>query len=243
MIALRGQLTRLPSSRRQQLRRIRRRPRWGNLRRGTPLSATFGFDRGMPIDRFYLERFLAEEASAIQGVVGEVAESRYAVTFGGHRVDHVEVIDIDASNPHATIVADLSDAGGLPAGAFDCLLVVQTLQYTPSPEVALANCLRSLRPGGVLLLAVPALAAHDDNERPEDDHWRFWPGGVVSLLSLLAPEANSRVVAYGNLTAAIAFLHGLAAEELRDDELTRQDQRFPVVVCARVTLPVGPDGA
>ena len=242
MIALRGQLARLPHHRRQQLRRIRRRPRWGNLRRRTPLSATFGFDRGKPIDRFYLERFLAEEASAIRGVVGEVAGSLYATSFGGDRVVRVEVIDIDPHNPHATIVADLSDADEVPAGAFDCLLVVQTLQYTPSPEVALANCLRSLRPGGTLLLAVPALAAHDDKERPEDDHWRFWPGGVVSLVSQVAPQADSRVVAYGNLTTAIAFLHGLAAEELRDDELARQDQRFPVVVCVRITLPGGASG-
>lgn len=242
MIALRGLLARLPTQLRQRLRRIRWRARWGNLRRATPISASFGFDRGTPIDRFYLERFLADEASAIRGVVGEVAGSLYATSFGGERVTRVEVIDIDPNNPHATLVADLSDADELPAGVFDCLLVVQTLQYTPSPEVALANCLRSLRPGGTLLLALPALAAHDDNERPEDDHWRFWPGGVVSLVSQVAPQADSRVVAYGNLTAAIAFLHGLAAEELRDDELARQDLRFPVVVCVRITLPEGAAG-
>lgn len=239
MFDLRG---RLPRHRRQQLRRVRRRPRWGNLLRTAPISATFGFDRGTPIDRFYLDRFLAEEASAIRGVVGEIAGSTYATSFGGDRVDHIEVIDIDPRNPKATLIADVGDADQLPVASFHCLIVVQTLQYTPSPELALANCVRALCPGGTILLAVPALAAHDDNELPEDDHWRFWPGGVTALVSRVAPQAVSRVVAYGNLTTAIAFLHGLAAEELRADELARQDLRFPVLVCARITLPGGARG-
>lgn len=32
-------------------------PRWGNLRRTTPFSATYGFERGQPIDCHYLHRF------------------------------------------------------------------------------------------------------------------------------------------------------------------------------------------
>src|SRR5262245_50153649 len=33
-------------------------PRWGNLRRVRPFSASYGFDRGTPIDRYYLDTFL-----------------------------------------------------------------------------------------------------------------------------------------------------------------------------------------
>ena len=48
------------------------RPRWGNLRRTTPFSSTFGFDRGTPIDRHYLHRFLDAHRHAITGRVLEV---------------------------------------------------------------------------------------------------------------------------------------------------------------------------
>jgi hypothetical protein len=47
-------------------------PRWGNLRRTAPFSATFGFDRGTPIDRYYLERFLNSHRALITGRVLEV---------------------------------------------------------------------------------------------------------------------------------------------------------------------------
>src|SRR5262249_663619 len=40
-------------------------PRWGNLRRTSPFSATFGFERGTPVDRFYLERFLDAHRDSI----------------------------------------------------------------------------------------------------------------------------------------------------------------------------------
>ena len=63
---------RLPSSVRRWLRAQRHRYRlqwprlgsvdFGGLRRLTPVSRAFGFDRGLPIDRYYIERFLAAHA-------------------------------------------------------------------------------------------------------------------------------------------------------------------------------------
>ncbi len=42
---------------------------FGDLRRLTPVSKEFGFERGLPIDRYYIEKFLAEHTSDIQGRV------------------------------------------------------------------------------------------------------------------------------------------------------------------------------
>lgn len=238
--AVNALVARLPSARRQQLRRVLRRPRWGNLRRSTPFSPTFGYDRGTPIDRYYLDRFLTEEGGSIRGVVGEIAGTTLVDAYGGSRVTRTEVIDLDDDNPRVTLLADLGRPSSLPYSTFDCLVVVQTLQYVAEPDVAIANCMQALRPGGTLLLAVPALAAHDGHERDEDDHWRFWPGGVAALVARVAPGASVRTVAYGNLITALAFLHGLAAEELRPAELAPTDLRFPVVVCARIDRPGGP---
>src|SRR5262245_54268962 len=51
--------------------------RFGDLRRLSPVSRTFGFDRGLPIDRYYIESFLAEHALDIRGRTLEVADNAY----------------------------------------------------------------------------------------------------------------------------------------------------------------------
>lgn len=53
-----------------ELRRVRRgleMPRWGNLRRLRPFSEQFGAERGTPIDRYYLHRFLDQHRHLITG--------------------------------------------------------------------------------------------------------------------------------------------------------------------------------
>jgi hypothetical protein len=44
-------------------------------------------------------------------------------------------------------------------------------------------------------------------------------------------------VPHGSLVTAIAFLEGLAAEELTEEELRHVDSSFAVVCCARIGAP------
>lgn len=229
----------LDPAQRRRLRRLLRRPRWGGLRRLQPISGKFGFDRGTPVDRHYTDAFLAVHADAVRGVVGEIAGDIYARRFGGNAIERIDVIDNDPSNQAATLIADLGQADALPTAAFDCLIVTQTLQYLAEPATALRGCSRALRPGGALLVAVPALAAHDPIEPDAIDFWRFWPTGLQHLLATVFPHAVIKVHGFGNLVTAIAFLHGVSAEELRPRELAAQDPRFPVVVLARVDVGPG----
>ena len=65
-------------------RRLRRKTvRFGDLRRLSPFSRQFGFDRGQPIDRYYVESFLQEHASSIRGRVLEIGDDFYSRQFGG----------------------------------------------------------------------------------------------------------------------------------------------------------------
>ena len=45
--------------------------RFGSFRRLTPISRLWGSDRGLPIDRYYLERFLERHAGDVRGHVLE----------------------------------------------------------------------------------------------------------------------------------------------------------------------------
>ena len=146
------------------------------------------------------------------------------------------MIDVDASNPSATLVVDLAEAEALPAKLFDCFILAQTIQYVADPAAALANAYRSLRPGGSLLLTVPSLARIDP-DLGGDDLWRFTPAGLSRLVAASCPGAQVAVSAYGNLVTAVAFLEGLAAEELTADELAHCDSSFVVLSCARVVAP------
>jgi SAM-dependent methyltransferase len=209
------------------------RPRWGNLRRLEPFSAYYGFDRGTPVDRFYIEGFLAAHAKDVRGLVLEVGNARYAQAFDDAAPEGVEIVDIDAANSEATILADLSAAGSLPAGRFDCFILTQTLQLVSDLEAALQNAWQSLASGGVLLLSVPGITRADPDQ-VEADRWRFTAPGLDTIIARTCVDGNREVVGYGNLTSAVAFLMGLAAEELEQHELTASDPHFPVVVCARV---------
>ena len=101
---------------------------FGQLRRLTPISREFGYDRGLPIDRYYIEQFLSTNASDIRGRVLEMGDDSYTRKFGADRVQQADVLHVVEGNPRATIVADLTCADHVPSDIFDCIILTQTLQ-------------------------------------------------------------------------------------------------------------------
>jgi SAM-dependent methyltransferase len=215
----------------QRIRRLRR-PAWlGTLRRITPLSDGFGFDRGTPVDRYFIERFLDENRSAIHGRVLEIKNSKYTQRFGADLAE-TDVLDVDPANHNATIVADLAAADAVPADTFDCLLLTQTLQYVYDTRAAIAHAYRILRPGGVLLCTVPA----SSRIMPgclDTEYWRFTRASALRLFGDVFGPQNVAVRTHGNVLTGIAFLTGMAAEELKPRELDHVDEHFPLLVAVR----------
>jgi SAM-dependent methyltransferase len=218
---------------RQRLERLRR-PAWlGTIRRTTPLSDHWGRDRGTPVDRYYIERFLADECDAIRGRVLEVMNADYTDRFGA-AVERRDVLDIDPANEVATIVADLASADSLPSDIFDCFILTQTLQYIYDVKAAVGHAHRILRPGGTLLCTVP-VASRIARRHLESEYWRLTPVACSRLFGDVFAEGDVAVRSRGNVLAAVAFLIGMAAEELSARELERDDPFFPLVVTIRAT--------
>ena len=235
-----GPSGRARSNRQRFLRRLRR-PAWlGSLRRTTPLSDYWGYDRGTPIDRYYIERFLAECRDDIRGQVLEVKNSDYTQRFGTG-VTRSDVLDINPTNPHATIVVDLAAADCIPAATFDCVILTQTLQYIYQPQAALAHVYRMLRPGGVLLITVPGIIKMDPNF-VGCDYWRFTTDSCAALAGDVFGAGQIEVRTFGNVLTAIAFLTGLAHEELSPRELDTRDPAYQLVIAVRAVKP-GEKGA
>jgi SAM-dependent methyltransferase len=222
----------------RRLRRLLRPARLGTLRRTTPLSHDFGYDRGTPVDRYYIERFLWANRSRVRGRVLEVMDSTYAERFG-NGVTQKDVLDIDPGNTLATIKADLARADEIPDATFDCFILTQTLQLIYDVHSAVRHAHRILKQSGALLVTVPTLSPIVDDDRLTD-YWRFSPASCTALFGDIFGRESISVRAYGNVLTSIAFLVGMAHEELTAEELETHDNRFAMLVsvCAVKDSPV-----
>jgi SAM-dependent methyltransferase len=223
----------LSEPRRVLLRRVLRPAPRGLLMRSGPVSRGWGFDRGLPIDRYFIERFLDGHRADISGRVLEVKDDGYTRRFGS-TVTHAEVLDIDAANPAATVVADLTDAPQIPDERYDCVLLTQVLHQVYDVHAAVAECRRILQPGGRLLVTMPALS-RCSMEPKDTDFWRVTPACANRLFGDVFGAENVEVVAHGNAVLGASFLMGLAVEEIPARQLRRQDPLFPVLVTIRAT--------
>jgi SAM-dependent methyltransferase len=216
---------------------------FGDLRRVTPISRGFGYDRGQPIDRAYIEAFLARHQADILGQVLEFGDNSYTRRFGGDKVARGDIVDVSPENRSATFIDDIANSTTLPSDAFDCVIATQTLQFVYDLPAAVATLERILKPGGVLLLTCPGISQLDDPAWNSSWHWLFTGRGVRRLLEAAFPAENITVKANGNVLAASAFLHGLAAEELSPEELAYRDPPYEVIITARAVKPHCPGGA
>jgi GT2 family glycosyltransferase/SAM-dependent methyltransferase len=213
------------------------RVRLGALRRTRPVSREWGYDRGRPIDRYYIEGFLAAHAADIRGDVLELLNGRYTMQFGGDRVTRSEVLSL-TSAPEVTLVGDLATGVGIPSGAFDCIILTQTLQFIYDIKAVVRTVYRTLKPGGVLLATVPGISQISRLDMEQSgDYWRFTSASAQRLFSEAFPRRYVSVQGHGNVLAATAFLHGLATEELHEHELRAEDRDYELVVTVRAVKP------
>jgi SAM-dependent methyltransferase len=206
---------------------------FGSLRRLTPISREFGLERGLPVDRFYIEQFLSQRRNDIRGRVLEIGDDEYMRRFGGASVSRRDVLHLHAGGVRATIVADLAAADHLPSETFDCLLLTQTLHLVYDVRAVLRTAHRILRPGGVLLATFPGISHKSNDEWAAYWCWSFTSLSANRLFHEAFPPRGVTVESYGNVLAATAFLHGIASEELDPEELAARDESYEVVIAVR----------
>lgn len=214
----------------QLLKRSFTKPEGLTLEAVGPASRSFGEDRGTPIDRYYIERFLASQAHLITGTVLEIADDKYCRQFG-HNVSRYEVLHINRDNPRATIVGDLTRPDTLPAGAVDCFVCTQTFNFIYDFTAAVQGAYRLLKPGGHLLATVAGISqiSRYDMDR-WGDYWRFTTLSAQQAFEAVFGAGNVTIDYYGNCLAAVSLLRGLAAEELSPGALEQKDADYEVII-------------
>ena len=208
-------------------------PRWGNLRRTIPFSATLRI-RARPADRSVLSAPFPERAS--RRITGDVLEVQSTELHGALRphLTRTDSFDIEPRfNP--TYLCDFAHCGGvIPDRAYDCLLLPNTLPHFRELDRCLAHALRVVRPGGTILASAAGLLPLT-GDVPE--YWRLTPDGWREKLGAAWPGATLEIAGHGNCLAAMAAQLGLALEELTDAELEVHDPRFPVLTTIAARLP------
>jgi SAM-dependent methyltransferase len=210
---------------------------WGDLRRSRPFSDLSGSERGLPIDLYYIEQFLGRHRSDVRGTVLEVQGDVYTNRYGGRKVERSIILDVDPGNPTGTLMVGLGSAGTSEAGSCDCVILTQALQLVEEPQDALSEVARILKPAGVLLASVPSVSRVDIQAGPDRDYWRFTEHGLRDLLQSAFRQDSVQVEAHGNRAAAVAFLVGLAADEVDWIDLDAADPACPVVLTAVARAP------
>ena len=206
---------------------------FGDFDGPVPISLDFGHDRGLPIDRHYVDGFLSRHAGDIRGHVLEVGNDEYSRRFGASRIVQQDILHVHAGNPRATIVGDLATLGVLPEAAFDCIVLTQTLHLIYDMSGALARLWTALKPGGILLVTVPGISQIDRGEWGESWFWSLTPASLRRLTGDRFGPGQVTVEACGNVLAATAFLQGLGCSEVSAAKLDVYDEAYPVIVAAR----------
>lgn len=143
--------------------------------RTEPISRKFGFDRGCPIDRYYIDSFLKQNQNLITGSVLEIAESTYSKQFG-HDIASYEVLHYDDSNKKATIVGDLTKPETLPKERIDCFICTQTLNFIFDVPKAIEGSYKVLKQGGLCCAQFPGYLKFLDT---------IWiVGGIIGVLRI-----------------------------------------------------------
>ena len=194
-----------------------------------PISSKFGFDRGKPIDRMYIEMFLQENSNLIMGKCLEIHDKNYIEKYGSNRVTTADILDVDTKNEQANIYADLADAHNIKSNTYDTLIITHTIGLIPEHEKAIAELYRILKPGGSLLLTVAALSPFVPDS---SGYWRYTAKSVNFLLGKYFSLDKVKVESYGNALAGQAFWVGMSQEDIGAENLKFNDKRYPVIISA-----------
>jgi Methyltransferase domain len=208
----------------------------GDMYRTEPVSNVFGLERGTPIDRYYIEKFISDHSRVIRGDALEIGELRYLVQYSSQ----LTTKNILAPNENAVsksehadniTIGDLTKAEVLPVACFDTFVCTQTLNFIYDVTSSIRGAYHLLKPGGCFIGTVSGISqiSRYDMDR-WGDYWRFT---TLSLTRMLGDVfgGDVRVVNFGNALAAQFILQGVAVEDIPDSAvLDDQDDDYQVTI-------------
>lgn len=200
-----------------------------------PVSTMFGLDRGTPIDRYYIKRFLQNHSVNItkhQKIMEVGCDYGYGKSL--FKIDDTEHAILDYSKG-----MDLTDCTTLPRAQYDVFICTQVFNFIYDVKAAVEGSYYLLKPGGTLLATVAGNISQVSSYDMErwGDYWRFTTLGIKKIVSEVFGE-NIIIQGYGNAMAATAFIQGLAVEDVEIKLLDKVDDNYSIVIGIHATKTV-----
>ena len=205
------------------------------LDRTKPFSRKFGLDRGSAIDRVFIERFLIENKSLIQGSVLEIGDDQYTMVFGSELNRSVVL-----GGGSESIPGDLTDSNSLIPlkGPFDCIISTQVLNFIYDFDAAISGlAYLCKKKTGVCLCTVAGvsqISLYDYNKW--GDYWRFNDMSIRRAFEKYFQQVE--ITTFGNAPLAAAFIMGLSVQEVPICLFEHQDLQYQIVICIKATIPM-----
>ncbi|SFL03469.1 Methyltransferase domain-containing protein [Lachnospiraceae bacterium KH1T2] len=185
-----------------------------------PKSIYFGFDRGQPIDRYFIRKFVNKYCKELRDVqkVLEVGENKYSQEFFGSRNVKKDILVYPEM--------DLTKESSLPANTYDLFIATQVFNFIYDFKSAIKGAKYLLKNGGTLIATcggnISQISWADANNY--GDYWRFT---IFSLKRIFEEQGWKKVEieGFGNAAIATAFIQGLAVEDLPDKSILEEYEK------------------
>ena len=190
-----------------------------------PISEEWGYDRGTPIDRYYISNFLQSEKvnnkllNRVKKVL-EVGDLRYSSIYyplaKGDILDH-------------SVGMDLTKNDTLPKEEYDLFICTQTFHQIYEIDKAIEGAWHLLKHGGVMLATTCGCITKLANN---SDYTHYWGLTEIAFNKMLKEVFGDNVTtkSYGNAMAATAFIQGLSVEDVDSKILDETDPDFSICI-------------
>ena len=198
-------------------------------------SEKFGFDRGTPIDRYYIDEFIRNlELNNEFNTALEFGELNYVEQFNVSHKFFLSHPDFSKSKDTKNqILFDLNTQKKYDGQKFDLIISTNVINFTKNPFVTLRHHIDMLNiDGTIFLTASSSMPISQFDAERWGDYWRFTPDAMHHLLENL--DCEYQVESLGNFKSSVAFLCGLASEEMEESDLKEKDNRYPLLVVALI---------
>jgi SAM-dependent methyltransferase len=191
-----------------------------------PISKNHGYDRGTPIDRYYIEKFLEQNKNLIKGRCLEVTDNYYTMKYGRGKVTKSDALDIKKSNRRANIHDDLRKLNKVKSNTYDTVILTHVLGLIDDIDAAIKEVYRILKPSGSALVVVGSSGSYN----PRTDFWKFTQNSLRLLFAKCFKNENMEVTSFGNVLSSQYHLVGLAAEEMSPEEIDYHHPRYTIII-------------
>jgi hypothetical protein len=200
----------------------------------------FGFSRGTPIDRIYIEKFLETSRQYIRGNVLEFGDNHYYKKFCVDKNSTCEIFTSKLDNREdgvKRIHGDLTQLNELPHETYDTIICTNVLNFIYDVNSAADGLYKLLKPGGTCLITLASFSTHIskyDSDR-WGDYWRFSEKSAIKLFENKFTIENRYV--FGNSYSSVAQMYGYCLEELDMKKIFNIEFEYTMIVCLILKKP------